>query len=263
MNKASFYFRELASFEPSFEAVDEWRGSFRVGGQRAQLAFEPGGWLVASAAIIGSPEHLLRRQAEILAPAKIASGLTLRAEAPVERKVAESFAVVRAALEHGLAVITEKGGTTATGNDQGREVEALLAGHLAAGYGEWSRRESGFLLQVETGRFAQKVVIEVDRGHVFFRADLARLRDPAPVSLAALVHFLLALNARLRFARGILAPDKVALEVVIAANDLKPWLIDKAVGALAAGAGMARRECAALFDAEVAQAYGQFHEERR
>jgi hypothetical protein len=160
-------------------------------------------------------------------------------------------------------VITEKGRVTATGADQWGEIEESLESHLAAGYGEWSRRESGFLQQVETGSLAQKIVIEVDRGCVFFRADLARLRDPEPVSLAALVHFLLALNSRLRFARGILSPDKVALEVVIAANDLEPRLIDKAIGALATGAGMARRECAALLDAEVAQAYCRFHEERR
>ncbi len=263
MNRASPYFRELAAFEPSFAAADEWRGSFLVGGRRAQLAFEPGGWLVASAPVIGSPEDLLRRQAEILAPAKIASGLILRAEAPVEKKIAESFVAVRAALEQGLAVITGKGETAVGESDQGREAEVLLARHLAAGYGEWLRRESRFLLQVETGRFEQKVVIEVDRGHVFFRADLTRLRNPEPVSLAALVHFLLALNARLRFARGLLMPDRVALEVALAAGDLTPRLIDKAVGALAAGAGIARKECAALLDAEVAQAYCGFHEERR
>jgi hypothetical protein len=263
MNRALSYFQELASVEPSFEAADEWRGSFGIDGQRAQLAVEPGGWLSASVSVIGSPEYLLRQQAEILAPAKIASGLTLRAEAPVERKIAESFVAVRAALEHGLAVITGKGETNISENDQGREAEALLAERLAAGYGEWLRRENGFLLQVETGRFEQKVVIEVDRDHVFFRADLARMRKPEPVSLAALVHFLLALNAQLRFARGLLSPDRVALEVVLAAGDLTPRLIDKAVGALAAGAGMARRECAALLDAEVAQAYCGFHEERR
>ena len=45
-------------------------------------------------------------------------------------------------------------------------------------------------------------LIAVDGGTAHLRSDLVRLRDPEDVSIEALVHFLLAMNLRLRFARG-------------------------------------------------------------
>jgi hypothetical protein len=263
MSTAASFFQQLASLEPSFQPAEECGGSFKVDGQRARLTLEPDGWLVASAPVAGIAEELLRRQADILSLAKVTDGLSLRAEMPVGKKAIESFGIVRDALERGLATIAGMNGATAAEADGHEEAMRKLAEHFASGSREWSQEGASFLLQVETGLFSQKIVVEIDRGCVFLRTDLVRLREPEPVSLTALVHFLLALNSRLRLARALLLEDRVMLEVVLSAANFSPWLIDKAVGALAVGTRMAKRECAALLDAEVARIYCEFHEERR
>jgi hypothetical protein len=256
-------FQQLASLEPSFQAAEGWRGSFQVDGQRAHLALEPDGWLAAAVPISGPAEDLLRRQAEMLSLAKVAAGLSLRAEVPVEKKIEQSFTAVRSALEQGLAAIVGKHETAAAEGGDQEEARHWLADHFASGSREWSREGAGFTVQVETGLFPQWLRVEPGRGCVSFRADLVRLRDPEPVSLAALVHFLLALNSRLRLARGLLLQERAALEAVIPIDVLSHRLADKAIGSLAVGARLAKRECAALLNPEAARAYCEFHEERR
>jgi hypothetical protein len=260
MNPASF-FQPLAQLERTFQITDEWRGCFQLAGQRAQLAFEPEGWLVASVPISGNGEALLRQQARMFSLAKVAAGGVLRAELPVGKATGKSFVRLRAALDEGLAVLA--GTDDVIEEDEPQAALALLGDYLASGAREWSREEARFLVTLETGLFAQRIVIEPCRGGMSFRADLVRLRAPEPVSLAALVHFLLALNAGLRLARALLLPDRIALEVVLRADDLNFELVNKALGALAVGSRLAKRECAALLDTNTAQSYCEFHEERR
>jgi hypothetical protein len=265
MNSASF-FQPLAQLERTFQITDEWQGCFQLAGQRAQLAFEPEGWLVASVPVSGKGEALLRQQARMLSLAKVARGGVLRAELPVGKAMGKSFVRLRAALAEGLAVLAGTDDAIekdATEKDEDQAALALLGDYLASGAREWSREESRFLVTLETGLFAQKIVIEPCRGGLSFQADLVRLRAPEPVSLAALVHFLLALNAGLRLARALLLPDRIALEVVLRADDLSFELVNKALGALAVGSRLAKRECAALLDTNTAQSYCEFHEERR
>lgn len=253
--------QQLAAVEPSFEATEERRGSFQIAGQRAQLVWEPEGWLMASVPIVGEGEDLLRQQARILSLAKVTTGLALRAEMPVEKTVEKSFAALQAALTEGLAILAGKNGVLEDCDPQ--TAMALLEDHFAGSAWEWSRAETGFLVQIETGPFTQKIVIEPCRDSVIFRTDLVRLRGPESGARAAFVHFLLALNTGLRLARALLLHDRVGLEVVLRTDELQSWWIDKAIHALAVGVRLAKRECAALLEPETARAYCEFHEERR
>jgi hypothetical protein len=252
---------EIALLEPSFRPEEGSSGSFRISGHRVSLWPEPGDWLVASVALNGSAEELLR-QAELPGPAKITAGPALGAEWPLGKSVAESFTALRSALETGLAALSGESDDAVEESDP-QMAARWLAEHFAASAWEWAQHGTGFLLTVEAGSLAQKVVVESDGRRVHFRAELVRLCEPEAVSRAALVHFLLELNLRLRFVRARLPDGRVALESVIPADVQSRWLVDKAVGALVVGARMARRECAALLDPELARSYCEFHNERR
>jgi hypothetical protein len=263
MKRTRTLLEEIALLEPSFRPEEGSSGSFRIGEQRISLWPEPGDWLVASAPLSGSAEELLLRQAEIPGPVKITAGPALRVEWPLGKSVAESFTALRSALEAGLAALSGESEATADKESDPELAARWLAEHFAAGAWEWSQHGTGFLLTVEAGSLAQKVVVESDGRRVHFRAELVRLCEPEAVSRAALVHFLLELNLRLRFVRARLPDGRVALESVIPADVQSRWLVDKAVGALVVGARMARRECAALLDPELARSYCEFHNERR
>jgi len=250
------------SFQPS-PAEAERTSTFQLDGHRPPLSLEPEGWLVAFVPVSGAPADLLCRQAAICGPAKVTAGPCLRAELPLEKKVDGSFVAMRSALEHGLAVITGRHGATGMEACDREDTKQLLADYCASVSREWSQEGPQFLLQVETNLFLQKIVAEVDRGCIRFCSDLVRLRDPEPVSFRALVHFLLALNSRLRLARGSLLSDRVVLEVILPTWCVNTALMDQAVDALIVGARVAKKECAALLQPEVARTYCEFHDERR
>ena len=254
---------QLSSLEPSFRAESDVGGSFQLDGRRAWLWLEPEGWIVGSLPVAGAPFDLLRQQPKLISPAKVASGPSLRAEMPVRKEIKGSCGVVRSALEHGLEVLAGKNGSAPTQTTNAEEAASALAEYLASSSWDWTREAESFLLRVESGVSSRKIGVEVANGHVLFQSELVTLRDPDPVSGRALAHFLLALNGRLRLARGSLFEDRVALEVVVPAAELSSWLIDKTLGSLIVGARLAKRECAALLDAEVAQTYCAFHEEGR
>lgn len=254
---------QLASLEPSFRAEGSGAGSFRLDGQRVELWLEPEGWITGSLPVVGAPAELLRTQSTIIGLAKIVSGPSLQAEMPLRKEIETSVAGVRGALEHGLDVLegrTSPISMEATGVE---EATAALAECLASHPWEWTREAERFVLRVESGASPQTITIEVAQGHAIFRSELVALREPEPVRQRALAHFLLALNARLRLARGSLLDDRVTLEAIIPAAGLSAWLIEKALGSLIVGARLSKGACAALLDADVAQTYCTFHEEGR
>ncbi len=250
------------SFQPS-PAEAERTSTFQLDGHRPPLSLEPEGWLVAFVPVSGAPADLLCRQAAICGPAKVTAGPCLRAELLLEKKVDGSFVAMRSALEHGLQVITGRTRASAVEAGDRAEAEQTLTEYVSSGPREWLQEGPRFLLQVETDLFLQKIVAEVARGCIRFRSDLVRLRDPEPVSFRALVHFLLALNSRLRLARGSLLSDRVVLEVCLPTWCVNTALMDQAVDALIVGARVAKKECAALLQPEVARTYCEFHDERR
>jgi hypothetical protein len=250
------------SFQPT-SAEAEWTGDFQLDNRRPALLLEPDGWLVASAPVPGAPVDLLCRQAAIHGPAKVTAGPSLRVELPCEKKAEERFAAMRSALAHGLQVLARNNRVTAVEASEQIAAEQTLADYCSSGPREWSQEGQQFLLRVETDFFLQKIMAVAEQGCVHFCSDLVRVRDPAPVSLRALVLFLLALNSRLRLARGSLLADRVVLEVRLPAWNANAWLLDKAVGALMVGARVAKRECAALLEPAAARTYCEFHDERR
>lgn len=243
--------------------TSKWSEVFKLDGQRVAISREPEGWLIGSVPLSGSPVGLLRRQTGILSPAKVAAGITLRAEMPVKKEVQEDFGAVRSYLQYGLKVIEGGDGSLLRETFNGENPAQRLTEYFLSSPWECSQEGGGFLLKVETDFLAQKIEAKVNLSSVLMHTDLVRLRNPEPVSMNALSHFLLALNSRLRLARGSLLEDRVVLEVVIPASTLTPWLVDKAVGSLIAGFRMAKRECALLLEPGVAKVYCEFHGERR
>jgi len=186
-------------------------------------------------------------------------GPALRAELPAERKDTGNGVAVRAALAHGLAVIAGGPRGSASDVDDGDEARRTLTEYCTSSPWERSQEGAQYQMRVETGLLLQKMIALIDRGCVQVRTDLVCLHDPEPISLAALVHFLLALNSRLRLARGSLLADRIVLEVVLPAWSVSTGLLDQAMSALMVGTRLAKRECAALLQPETAHAYCTFH----
>ena len=143
--------------------------------------------------------------------------------------------------------------------DAGRKLSELLD---SSGY-EWTRAldDSAFVVNLECDPYRpRKARIEIVSGAVVARTELARIRGSDPDSTRALEHFLLALNSRLRFARGSLLADEAVLEVVFPASSSSDDVIGKTLGALSVGADWAHRECGALCIPTVAKRYLGFNQ---
>jgi hypothetical protein len=253
----------LADLEPSFRLEGESTGSFQLDGRRLRLRVEPEGWLIGSLPLEGEADELLERQPGFPGPAKVVPGPLLQAEMPVRSAIEPAFVAVRSAVEYAIQVLSEERVSTGPETEATGEAIVTLTEYVEAGIWEWKREGGGFVLTMETGGGSLKVGIELAGSLAHFRSELVALRDPAPASERALAHFLLALNHRLRLARGSLLNDRAALEAAVPSAPLTPWLISKAVNSLIVGTRLAKRECAALLDAEVAQTYCAFHQEGR
>ena len=220
-----------------------------------ELIIGGGGWVSASVAIHGDPLELLRRQAGIPAPAKLAPGLALKAEMPIEGDPAESIATVRNSLERAAEALA-KGPDTSVRMEPRRPCPEAVGRVLRECASECAAEADGFIVQAE----GLKVAVEITDG-VIFRTDLVPLLKLEGDALRALAHFSLALNARLRFARASFLDDRLALEVAIPLSALTPTIVRKALGSLRIGVEVARKECAALADERTAALYLGFHQE--
>lgn len=252
----------VAPLEPSFRAHGERGGTFDLEGRHVVLSLAPDGWLTAAARVGGSPEALLRRQAGILGLAKAAAGPSLRADMPAAGSLGETFTALRDALEVGLATLGDKPAPPAQTPGAQGEVKDIMDSYASSSPWEWRRRRGRWSSLVETPRGQQWIVAEVTKGCLRLASPLVRLCDPHPASRAALAHFLLALNARLRLARGALLDSGVELEAILPAQHVSSRLIDKAEGALIVGASLTERECTALLEPALGDAYRAFHERR-
>lgn len=234
--------------------------TLKIGASRTRGALEPDGWLTVSLPLSHLPaSECFGRQAHIMSLAKVATGPTLRAEIPWERKIPDKIAILECAMGHGLRVIAREKPPTVEGGDEEKGIEAAME-CLTSSRWTWVRDGENAVLHVETPSSPQKIEAKFAGGHVRFSSDLASIVNrPEPVCLAALTHFFLALNARLRLARASILEDKALLEAILSPRSLTPVLVDRVVGSLMVGSRLAKRESMALLDNEVAQHYCEFH----
>ena len=210
---------------------------------------ECGGWVRAWAPVGGDRLELLRLQAAIPGPAKITQGPMMRAEMPAGRNSGD---VVCEALAQGLAVLRREPPATAKPPDR----RPLLDRLQGAGAGTWSVEGESLVARSPSCR------IDVGfNGAVLLRSSLADVRGISHASERALAHFALALNARLRLARASWLEEQLVLEVAVRPDDLTPRVIEKALGSIQVGTGIARKECAALLNEGIAEVYLKFHKE--
>ena len=232
------------------------RGCFEVSGESARLQLDSGGWLVATAPTHRDETSLLRAQPQLLAPVKAMRGGRLRAEVPCRRDVGASFLLVQAALESSLRQLA---GIEHTPRElphhRPSEVSALLE---SSGYPS-AESADGFDVTLDDDPYRPKTARVVILGDsLTFRTDLARTENVS--TTRALEHFLLALNGRLRFARGSLREPMAVLEVVFPAASANAELAATALDALRVGVEWAQRECRALQSSSLAKRYLSFHQ---
>ncbi len=244
------------------------RSALSRAGLRAQagagVRVQPeGGMLVATLGCPGlAPETALARQPELLAPVKLAAaaggGAELRAELLRARGV-DTEALARSALERAGVWLAGDGGPVA-------DVEAVDAEEVAAGLAElpraWAwepRGADGFHVHATAFGTSARIVVEA-------RAGTARafVRSAVPATgletRAALVHFALEANARLRLARiGVAADDdgtaRLTWDAVASPGVALERALPAAVEAVAGAHAATRRALRALSHAAVARIY--------
>ena len=231
------------------------RGCFEVSGESARLQ-QLGGWLVATTPTHRDEASLFRAQPQLLAPVKAMRGGRLRAEVPCRRDVGASFLLVHAALETSLRQIA---GIEHTPREPARhrlgEVSALLE---SSGYC-WAESADGFDVTLDDDLYSPgKARVAILGDSLAFSTELARAENVS--TIRALEHFLLALNGRLRFARGSLRETIAVLEVVFPAASANAELAATALDALRVGVEFAQRECRALQSSSLAERYLTFHQ---
>ena len=204
---------------------------FTLGG-RAATAQTHDGWLVVSVPLPGDPSSLLIENGRLPTLAKPMPCGSLQVELPAA-SLNQAFRAARADLER-AADFLESGrdpGPQAESVDNSQQNPALPAFITA-------RREQGRLL---------------------LWTQLAVVPETSGSALLAVAHYLLALNGRLRFARGSVRDACARLEVVLPAGELESQLLDAAAEALASGREIAKKPVAALCNPELALRYLEFH----
>jgi len=241
-------------------------GRFEVGGRSIRLVVEPEGWLVGWTPLEGAPDRWFARQPRIRTLAKIVEGPALRVDMPIGECVGDALEALRAVLRDALGDL-EAGDAPAA--DDLRVSPMAAADHAAgevlriyAASSPWpaaTDAAGGVTLVVETARGRpQRITASVGDGRLRVTAPIGP-RPRGPESGRALTHFLLALNERLRLVRGSLGDAGVTLEVVLPSWSVTVDLLDRAIGAMIVATAMARRECAALLDPAVAEAFCALH----
>lgn len=237
--------------------------SCEVDGREFRLLVEPDGWLVGSTPLDGAPDGWFARQSRILTLAKIVPGPSLLAELPMPEGSGDDVRTLKAVLREALAALAD--GDPTTGVDPrataaaDREAGEILTAFAASS--PWLVTPPGaeVALVVETARGRQqRITATVGAGRLRVAARLGG-RPGEAASGRAIGSFLLALNARVRLARGSVGEAGVELEVVLPSWVVNVDLLDRAIGALVVAAAMAKRECAALLDPAVAEAFSACH----
>ena len=135
------------------------------------------------------------------------------------------------------------------------EVSALLE---SSGY-RWAESADGFEVTLDDDFYRPgKARVAIHGDSLAFSTELARAENVS--TIRALEHFLLALNGRLRFARGSLRETTAVLEVVFPAASANAELAATALAALRVGVEFAQRECRALQSSSLAERYLNFHQ---
>jgi hypothetical protein len=215
---------------------------------------EEGHWLVASvpAGETAKFSDLFALQAQLRGPIKAVAPDMWRVEMPI----CEAAEAIVYEIATSMAATHDAAGDTAPQAEPAWIPEELPG---AAFTGQpWERVPAGLALRLNGVGANHLITASASAGVVFFRTALVRRRIPESTR-DVLVHFLLALNARLRLARSLFGEDCIVLEVALPASALDHYLVEEAVGALAAGFRLARRECACLLDGQVARQYREFH----
>jgi len=215
------------------------------------------GWAMGVIPIRGEGFALLEKQATVMAPLRAAEGQILLADMPYDRDPGGAINAVAAALEIGQFAFLHEATLLAESDDT--RVGKKLASCLEQLGIPAERSEADFELRLETGAFQQKIAARPCGSQILLRGILARWREAEPVTRAALAHFLLSLNRRTRLARGSIAGNSAVVEAVLPVAALEPWLLQRALDASLVAARLARRECAALIDSDIARQYAQFH----
>jgi hypothetical protein len=234
-----------------------------VDGLEVCLLVEPDGWLVGSTPLDGAPDGWFARQSRILTLAKIVPGPALLAELPIREAPADEVPALKAVLREALATLADGDPTTAADRRAtaaaDREAGEILAVFAASSPWPVTQAGNALALVVETARGRQQRVSAAVLGG---RLRVAARLGPPPGEAAserAITSFLLALNERVRLARGRVSEAGVEVEVVLPSNIVNVEILDRAMGALVVAAAMASRECAALLDPAVAEVFSACH----
>ena len=235
-------------------------GWFELGGESARLRLTSGGWLVGTVQTQCDDACLLRAQSSIIAPVKALPGGRLRSEVPCEAgDVASRFIIIASALEESMGFVS-RGGFTEAADVDVDESSSFASFVEGSGYG-FEERDGAYVVEIDDDPSRPLAAdVELVSGFVVARTELSRTRALGPDSRGALEHFLLFLNARLRFARGTIRGGAVVLEVVFPISSATSEFFDKALGALGVGFDWAHRESRALADSHLAQLYLGFHQ---
>lgn len=256
MKTVAGFFGRLTRIEQSFQIEGPWQGRFELDGHNVGCALSSDEWLRLSVPLAGRATEFVRQQGRLRLPVKIISGPTLIAEMPSGDDLDSTFAILHAALRQGLAFLEAGPEGAASAESRETDVNApLLESLLAETVFDWTRADGHLSAGIE----AAKVVAEADDVSAAFRTDIAVLGPATDSSLCALADFVLAMNGRLRFARGTFATDTLVLESVLPMVALTPILVDCIVGAMATTLRMAKPACRALLNGHVAEQYLEFH----
>jgi len=221
---------------------------------------EPGDWLTANLSLEEVPDITVVRQSDMFTLAKVVPGPGLRAELPISRNSIETdLSVLEQTMNEALVMIHRGRADSTELRPAPDQIQAVMTDYRNSCPWEISDHESGWVLSFETNVFKQKVHMSLQEQGVRLWIALLRFCEPDPVSLQALTHFFLGLNACLRMARASLVSEAMILEVILDERVLSVWRVAKAVEALVVGAQFAKRECGVLMNPNVAQAYCAFH----
>jgi hypothetical protein len=200
----------------------------------------------------GDAASLLSRQRSLRLPIKVLHGPALAGELPCVVDLISTFCTLRASLNKALAIL---GGSESDDEQNGEASETGLDAIFKASAFDWlfdggkpTTNVGG--LMIAAGRRAASVTLST---------RLVKLAAPAPSSLQALTDVLLALNRRLRFARGALESDRIVIEVTLPISAVMPALVDRAVETIVVGSRVAKKAVRALLDPWVAEQYLEFH----
>jgi hypothetical protein len=260
VNAIADTFDRLALIDRSFQIDRPGCGRFDLDGRRVRCTYDDGEWIRLSVPIAGSERDLIERQGSLLLPVKIATGPMLIAEMPLTASLASTFVFLRSVVHQALALVESSRGLESSVNETvDVDVMTQLCSTLEETPFTWDRNDKVVSTKVGTTTVVAKVIATT----AVLRANVVRLTAAAAPSLDALTHFLLAVNASLRFVRGTFARDGLVQEVALPIAVLTPTLLNCAVIAVTDSLLRTKRAYATLADRQAAEQYLEFHQQRK